>query len=188
MVPSSFMISQITPAGRRPANLERSTDPSVCPVRTRTPPRLARNGKMWPGLTMSLGATSGATATWMVLARSAAEIPVVTPSRASMLTVNAVWKGDLLSRTIIGSCSLSINSGVRVRQTSPRPYFAIKLIASGVTICAAMHRSPSFSRSSSSTRMTIFPDRISSITSLILFTGIFYHHCHLRLFHEAVFR
>src|SRR5262245_37354541 len=38
----------------------------------------------------------------------------------------------------------------------------MKLIASGVTFSAAMQRSPSFSRSSSSTRITIFPARISA--------------------------
>src|SRR5438128_305626 len=39
----------------------------------------------------------------------------------------------------------------------------MKLIASGVTRSAAIIRSPSFSRSSSSTRTTIFPTRMSSI-------------------------
>src|SRR5438132_1497394 len=41
----------------------------------------------------------------------------------------------------------------------------MKLIASGVAICAGMMRSPSFSRSSSSTRMNMRPLRASSITS-----------------------
>src|SRR5512132_1941057 len=41
----------------------------------------------------------------------------------------------------------------------------MKLIASGVAICAGMTRSPSFSRSSSSTRMNIRPLRASSISS-----------------------
>ena len=41
IVPSSFMISQMTPAGVRSARRARSTEPSVCPVRTSTPP-LAR--------------------------------------------------------------------------------------------------------------------------------------------------
>ena len=39
----------------------------------------------------------------------------------------------------------------------------MKLIASGVAICAGMTRSPSFSRSSSSTRMNIRPLRASSM-------------------------
>ena len=36
-------------------------------------------------------------ATWMVWARSAAEMPVVTPSRASMVSVKAVPKREVLS-------------------------------------------------------------------------------------------
>src|SRR5712675_2241577 len=38
MLPSSFMISQMIPAGTIPANRARSTEASVCPARTRTPP------------------------------------------------------------------------------------------------------------------------------------------------------
>ena len=38
IVPSSFMISQITPAGFSPASRARSTEPSVCPARRSTPP------------------------------------------------------------------------------------------------------------------------------------------------------
>src|SRR5512139_3393766 len=59
-----------------------------------------------------------------------------------------------------------------LRHTSPRPWRAMKLIASGVTNSAARVKSPSFSRSSSSTRMTIFPARISSRASSILESGI----------------
>jgi len=39
---------------------------------------------MWPGWTRSRGAVFGSTATWIVRARSAALMPVVTPSRASI--------------------------------------------------------------------------------------------------------
>jgi hypothetical protein len=39
---------------------------------------------------MSCGPLAGSTATRMVWARSAALMPVVTPSRASMVTVNGV--------------------------------------------------------------------------------------------------
>jgi hypothetical protein len=46
MVPSSFMISQMTPAEKSPALRARSTDASVCPARTSTPPSLARKGKI----------------------------------------------------------------------------------------------------------------------------------------------
>ena len=56
IVPSSFMISQTTPAGFRPASRARSTAASVCPARWSTPPSRARSGKTWPGWTRSLGA------------------------------------------------------------------------------------------------------------------------------------
>src|SRR3972149_11291499 len=48
---------------------------------------------------------------------------------------------------------------------SPRPKWAMKLICSGVIFSAATVRSPSFSRSSSSTTMIIRPWRISSTAS-----------------------
>src|SRR4029453_16381510 len=47
----------------------------------------------------------------------------------------------------------------------------MKLIASGVTFSAAIVRSPSFSRSSSSTTTTIFPTRMSSTASGMLLKG-----------------
>ena len=56
-----------------------------------------------------------------VVARSAAEIPVVTPLRASMETVKAVPKELVFSCTIIGMCSSSRRCPVRGRQISPRP-------------------------------------------------------------------
>ena len=48
---------------------------------------------------------------------------------------------------------------------SPRPWVAMKLTAAGVANWAAMTRSPSFSRSSESSTITIRPARISSIAS-----------------------
>src|SRR5512140_2209071 len=48
----------------------------------------------------------------------------------------------------------------------------MKLIASGVTNSAARVRSPSFSRSSSSTRMTILPSRMSARASSIFESGM----------------
>jgi hypothetical protein len=47
-------------------------------------------------------------------------------------------------------------------QMSPRPSFAMKLMASGVTCSASMARSPSFSREGSSTRMIMRPARSSA--------------------------
>jgi hypothetical protein len=46
---------------------------------------------------------------------------------------------------------------------SPRPWLAMKLMASGVTRSAAMVRSPSFSRSWSSTTTTNLPARMFSM-------------------------
>ena len=58
IVPSSFMISQTTPAGVRPASRARSTAASVWPIRSSTPPGFARSGKTWPGWTRSCGVDS----------------------------------------------------------------------------------------------------------------------------------
>ena len=90
MLPSSFMISQITAAGVRPANCVRSQPASVWPARISTPPGWATTGKIWPGCTMSAARASAREATCTVRARSAAEMPVVTPSAASMETVKLV--------------------------------------------------------------------------------------------------
>ena len=94
MVPSSFMISQITPDGLSPASRAISTAASVWPVRTSTPPSRAISGKIWPGVTMSSGPLVGSIATATVRARSGAEMPVVTPSRASIETVKAVCRRE----------------------------------------------------------------------------------------------
>jgi hypothetical protein len=89
-VPSLLMISQMTAAGPNPAMAAKSTEASVCPARSSTPPGLARSGNMWPGLTKSEADAPGAVATAIVRARSEADIPVVIPNLASTLTVKAV--------------------------------------------------------------------------------------------------
>ena len=165
MVPSSFMTSQMTPAGVSPARRAKSTAASVWPARASTPPGFAMSGNTWPGCTRSSGPLRGSMATRMVCARSAAEIPVVTPSRASMVTVKAVPNREVLLRTMGIRCIFSARSAVMDRQMSPRPCAAMKLTASGVTNSAAMVRSPSFSRSSSSTTTTMRPAFISSRAS-----------------------
>ena len=148
MLPSSRMISQMTPAGFSPARRAMSTAASVWPARTSTPPSRARSGKTWPGVAMSAAPLVGSMATETVRARSWAEMPVVTPSRASIDSVKAVsWREEFLG-LISGSPSASIRAAGSARQISPRPWVAMKLIASGVAICAGMTRSPSFSRSS----------------------------------------
>jgi hypothetical protein len=64
-----------------------------------------------------------------------------------------------------GRPSWSTRAPVSDRQIRPRPWVAMKLIFSGVAIWAGMTRSPSFSRSSWSTRMNMRPLRASSMMS-----------------------
>ncbi len=105
IVPSSFMISHNTLAGSSPASRARSTPASVCPARASTPPSCAMSGKIWPGMTMSAGRASFLMAACTVVARSCAEIPVVTPSAASIETVKFVPTRARPSLTIIGKRS-----------------------------------------------------------------------------------
>ena len=92
-----------------------------------------------------------------VVARSAAEMPVVTSCTASTDTVNAVRCDSVLLLTMSGSCSVSRRSPSIGMQMTPLVWRTKKPIASGVIFSAAMMRSPSFSRSSSSTTITISP-------------------------------
>ncbi len=87
IVPSSLTTSHTTPTGGRPARVARSTAASVCPGRTSTPPSRARSGKMWPGRVRSPAAAWGSASVLIVVVRSAAEMPVVTPTAASTETV-----------------------------------------------------------------------------------------------------
>ena len=107
----------------------------------------------------------------MVCARSAAEMPVETPSRASIETVNAVSYRVRFWSVIIVRPSSSQRSGVSDRQIRPRAWVAMKLIAAGVMHSAAITRSPSFSRSGESTTTTIRPARISSTASSTVANG-----------------
>ena len=165
MVPSSFMISQMTAVGEHPAIAARSHPASVWPARISTPPSTACSGKMWPGCTRSCAVAFLATAACTVRARSAADMPVVTPSAASMDTVNAVECLVPLRVAMGGKFNSSQRSRVRVRQINPRPKRAMKLMESALTWSAAKTRSPSFSRSSSSTKITMRPARISATMS-----------------------
>ena len=115
---------------------------------------------------MSSGPALGAHATRIVCARSAAEIPVVTPSAASMETVKLVPWTERLTRVIGARSSAFARSSVIGMHIRPRPKRAMKLMISGVTTSAATTRSPSFSRSSSSTRMTIRPALSSATISV----------------------
>ena len=161
------MTSHTTAAGVNPAKRARSMLASVCPRRSSTPPALARRGKTWPGITISQGLLFGSASTLIVWARSKAEIPVETPCRASTDTVKFVPKPApfRLEGTIMGTSSRSSISPARGVQINPRACCAMKFMASGVACCAAMTKSPSFSRSSSSTTITNLPASTSSIAS-----------------------
>jgi hypothetical protein len=76
---------------------------------------------MWPGCTMSRGPASGRIAACTVRARSAAEIPVVTPSAASIESVKLVPSGERLFETMSGRFNCRHFSSVSVRQINPRP-------------------------------------------------------------------
>src|SRR5437764_1950286 len=99
-------------------------------------------------------------------------MPVVTRWRASMLTLKAVPKRLVFLVTIGSMSSSSSRSAMQGMQIRPPPVLAMKAIHSGVTISAAMARSPSFSRSSSSTMMTGRPALNSSIASGMVASGI----------------
>src|SRR3990170_5280452 len=166
IVPSSRMISHSTAAGVRPARRARSQQASVCPARTSTPPGWATSGNTCPGCTMSAEVDLSDEAILMVNARSAAEMPVAMPSAASIDTVKLVPWRERFCSTIGLSPRRAACSSVSGMQIRPRPCLARKLTFSGVTNSAAKMRSPSFSRSSSSTRITISPARIAATTSV----------------------
>ena len=149
-------------AGRRPASRARSTAASVWPGRRSTPPSAARSGKTWPGRVRSSASVAGSASSRMVCARSAAEMPVVVLSRASTDTVNAVCLRSSLRWYIGGSPSRSQSAAVSGAHSTPLVCRTMKPISSAVAHSAAMMRSPSFSRSSSSTTTTGRPAAISA--------------------------
>ena len=108
----------------------------------------------------------GLIAVLIVTDLSFAEIPVVTPFRASIDTVKAVWLRDLLTGDINDKLSFVACLFVKDKQIKPRPYLAIKLIFFCETFDAGITKSPSFSLFSSSTRMYIFP----FLATLIMFS------------------
>lgn len=157
MLPSGFVNSQSTPCGGSPATFIMSIVASVCPGRSNTPPSLATSGNTCPGRLKSSGRAVCAIAAFIVVTRSAAETPVVTPSAASMDTVNAVPYELVFFCTICGSLRESALSFVMQRHTMPLHLRISKAICSEVSVSAGKIRSPSFSLSSSSTIMTPFP-------------------------------
>src|SRR5436305_8621753 len=89
-----------------------------------------------------------------------------------MLTLKAVPKRLVFLVTMGSMSSSSSRSAMHGMQMRPPPVLAMKAIHSGVTFSAAMARSPSFSRSSSSTMMTGRPALNSSIASGMVASGM----------------
>src|SRR5438445_6381715 len=128
---------------------------------------------MCPGCTRSSGTAVGSAITWMVRARSAALMPVVMPRAASTLTWKSVLNVSRFCTTIRSTPSCCNRSAVVGTQINPRPNLAMKLTASAVACSAAMIKSPSFSRSASSTTITIWPFRKSSMTPSMVSNPVF---------------
>src|SRR5437879_4622232 len=127
---------------------------------------------MWPGRRKSSAPVSGSARAVTVRARSSADTPVVVPSRASTDTVNAVRFDSVFCSTICGSWSWSSRSPVIGWQMIPLVWRIMKASFSGVAFSAAMIRSPSFSRFSSSATITSSPAamarRPSSIEAVVV--------------------
>src|SRR6266446_1606587 len=164
-VPSSFMSSESTPTGGRPASRHRSMHASVWPERISTPPSRATSGKTWPGRTKSAAPLLGLASARTVLVRSSAEMPVVSPWRTSTETVKAVPRGASFKATMGSRCRRFASSADSGTHTMPEVWRMMKAIFSGVHLEAAMNRSPSFSRSSSSATTTISPRPKAAATS-----------------------
>ena len=135
IVPSSFMISQITPAGFRPGQ-PREIDRRLGVAGAHQHAAVARHQREDVAGRDDVAAAlaTGSIATAMVRARSAAEMPVVTPSRASIETVKAVLHGACrCSAAISGrpSCCDALARSAPGR-SGRAPCLAMKLIASGV--------------------------------------------------------
>ncbi len=79
--------------------------------------------------------------------------------------MKAVRWASVLSRTMSGMSSSSRRSPVSGAQMTPEVWRTKKAIFSGVADSAAMMRSPSFSRSSSSTTTTISPRAMAAMAS-----------------------
>ena len=134
MEPSAFMISQITPPGSKSGHARQIDRGFGLPGADQHSALARAQRKHVTGTSqVARRRIRDDMATRMVCARSAAEIPVVTPSAASIDSQNAVPKRDVFMGEISGRCRASQRSGASARQISPRPCVAMKLMASGVT-------------------------------------------------------
>src|SRR5262245_2635936 len=127
---------------------------------------------MWPGRARSSALVAGSSSARTVAQRSEAEMPVLVPWRASTDTVNAVRCDSVLSATMSGRRSSSRRGPSTGMQITPLVWRIMNAIASGVIFSAAMMRSPSFSRSASSTTMTSSPRAIASTASSMSAKGM----------------
>ena len=141
IVPSSFMISQMTPAGYSPAMRARSTAASVWPARTSTPPVRARSGNMWPGRRGRRACVAGS------IAAQHGGGPIGRRNAGRRAALRLDRHAERVSnREVFWAPS----AGFRARRAARRhrqadqaaAVLAMKLMASGVTFSAAIVRSP----------------------------------------------
>ena len=148
----------------------RSTAASVCPARTSTPP-VARAQRKHVTRARQIGGPASPDRSprrscardrrrkcrcWCTACASIGTQNAVPNARGVLRSPSAESPARRAARRVIG------------RQISPRPCLRHEVDRlSGVTFSAAIVRSPSFSRSSSSTTMIILPARIASIASSI---------------------
>ena len=120
---------------------------------------------MWPGRRRSRERVRGFASAFSVRARSKAEVPVVVPRRASTDSVKGVPNLAVLRDTMSFKPRRSAHSADMGAHRMPRPCLSMKFTVSGVAFSAAHTRSPSFSRSASSTTTMICPARIRRTAS-----------------------
>jgi hypothetical protein len=93
MVPLGFVSSQRTAASSNPANRANSTEPSVWPCLSKTPPAAARSGNTCPGRVRSEATASFAMAVRIVVTRSAAyDRPAPAQVFNSLNEANLKWE------------------------------------------------------------------------------------------------
>ena len=177
MLPSSLIISIRAAAGNRPARRAKSTAASVCPARCSTPRSCAYSGLMCPGRPNVSGVASGSASARMVLARSCMLTPVEHPSSLSTVTVKGVPEYRRVVVHLFGKPQLfaAFHRDWHAEHAT-RAFLSMKFTCSGVIFSAATMRSPSFSRSSSSTTIMNLPSRKSSIASSMRSSLIFFAH------------
>ena len=134
----------------------------MCPVRASTPPLLAISGKICPGRTKSSARAPTRDINSIVILRSYALTPVLA-SFASIVTVNAVSWLEVFLSTIRLKPSCCAICGLSATHSTPRACVIAKFTFCALLKVLANTKSPSFSRSTSSTITSILPFFRSSI-------------------------